>query len=108
MTVNPDFSNLLLRRVAALRPRRLRRVRLGLRRLRGHDRNAEPPRQGNDVGRSGEECREKGFPLKSMLAMELNWYTSPEEAEDSGGGSTFDSDVYRLGVLLFEVLCFLA
>uniref|UniRef100_A0A0D9YEE7 Uncharacterized protein n=1 Tax=Oryza glumipatula TaxID=40148 RepID=A0A0D9YEE7_9ORYZ len=34
--------------------------------------------------------------------MELTWYTSPEEADDRGG-ATFASDVYRLGVLLFEV-----
>ncbi|KAI4966145.1 hypothetical protein ZWY2020_046421 [Hordeum vulgare] len=37
--------------------------------------------------------------------MELNWHTSPEEADDSGGGATFASDVYRLGVLLFELFC---
>ncbi|KAG8077778.1 hypothetical protein GUJ93_ZPchr0007g4944 [Zizania palustris] len=36
--------------------------------------------------------------------MELNWYTSPEEADDSGG-ATFASDVYKLGVLLFELFC---
>ncbi|KAF7023648.1 hypothetical protein CFC21_036126 [Triticum aestivum] len=64
------------------------------------DHDAEPPRRGH-----GEERGEKGFPLKSVLAMELNWYTSPEEADDSGGGATFASDVYRLGVLLFELFC---
>ncbi|EHA8592189.1 putative protein SPA1-RELATED 3 [Cocos nucifera] len=43
----------------------------------------------------------KAFPLKQILRMELHWYTSTEEA--SGGPSTFASDIYRLGVLLFEV-----
>jgi serine/threonine protein kinase len=52
----------------------------------------------------GAATRGKGFPLRGVLAMELGWYNSPEEADDSGGGSaTFASDVYRLGVLLFEV-----
>ncbi|XP_044976943.1 protein SPA1-RELATED 4-like isoform X1 [Hordeum vulgare subsp. vulgare] len=69
------------------------------------DHDAEPPRQGDGAGRAGEDRSEKGFPLKSVLAMELNWYTSPEEADDSGGGATFASDVYRLGVLLFELFC---
>ncbi|XP_020099158.1 protein SPA1-RELATED 3 isoform X2 [Ananas comosus] len=45
----------------------------------------------------------KAFPLKQILLMEFNWYTSPEEA--SGGPSTFASDIYRLGVLLFELFC---
>ncbi|KAJ6793909.1 protein SPA1-RELATED 3-like [Iris pallida] len=45
----------------------------------------------------------KNFPLKEILHMELKWYTSPEE--DSGASSTFSSDVYRLGVLLFELFC---
>jgi E3 ubiquitin-protein ligase RFWD2 len=64
------------------------------------DRDASPPRRRDGAGR-GEERAGKSFPLKSVLAMELNWYTSPEEADDSA--ATFASDVYRLGVLLFEV-----
>jgi serine/threonine protein kinase len=64
------------------------------------DPDASPPRRGDGAGR-GEERAGKSFPLKSVLAMELNWYTSPEEADDSA--ATFASDVYRLGVLLFEV-----
>jgi E3 ubiquitin-protein ligase RFWD2 len=65
-----------------------------------HDADADPPRR---AARDGDRAHNhKGFPLKSVLAMELNWYTSPEEAEDNGG-ATFASDVYRLGVLLFEV-----
>ncbi|KAI3774981.1 hypothetical protein L1987_49548 [Smallanthus sonchifolius] len=40
------------------------------------------------------------FPMKKILQLETNWYTSPEEA--GGGPSSCASDVYRLGVLLFE------
>ncbi|KAJ1285198.1 hypothetical protein BS78_03G261700 [Paspalum vaginatum] len=69
------------------------------------DPDASPPRRRDGAGRGGEERAGKSFPLKSVLAMELNWYTSPEEADDSGGGATFASDVYRLGVLLFELFC---
>ncbi|KAJ0250447.1 Protein SPA1-RELATED 4 [Hirschfeldia incana] len=44
------------------------------------------------------------FPMKEILGMEMSWYTSPEE--DTGGSpSTYASDVYRLGVLLFELFC---
>lgn len=43
----------------------------------------------------------KAFPLKKVLAMEMNWYTSPEEV--AGDSGTLASDIYRLGVLLFEV-----
>lgn len=41
------------------------------------------------------------FPLKQILMLEDEWYTSPEEE-----GSRFASDVYQLGVLLFEVINF--
>lgn len=44
----------------------------------------------------------KTFPLKRILLMEWSWYTSPEDADGVGRG-TFAADVYRLGVLLFEV-----
>ncbi|WOK99303.1 protein SPA1-RELATED 4 isoform X1 [Canna indica] len=46
---------------------------------------------------------EKTFPLKRVLLMESSWYTSPEEADGSPG--SFASDIYRLGVLLFELFC---
>ncbi|KAM0918931.1 hypothetical protein ACQ4PT_008552 [Festuca glaucescens] len=69
-----------------------------------HDADAQPPPRANNNGAPGARDGHKGFPLKSVLAMELNWYTSPEEADD-GGGATFASDVYRLGVLLFELFC---
>lgn len=45
--------------------------------------------------------RKQSFPMKQILHMESNWYTSPEEA--SGGSSSCASDIYQLGVLLFEV-----
>ncbi|KAF3794485.1 SPA1-RELATED 3 protein [Nymphaea thermarum] len=48
-----------------------------------------------------EQKRLKRTPLKQILFMEVGWYTSPEES--SGSPSTFASDVYRLGVLLFEL-----
>ncbi|XP_023644847.1 protein SPA1-RELATED 4 isoform X2 [Capsella rubella] len=66
-----------------------------------------------DIGSSRKEDvlserRSKGsekqpFPMKQILAMEMSWYTSPEE--DNGSPSNCASDVYRLGVLLFELFC---
>ncbi|XP_057960563.1 protein SPA1-RELATED 3-like isoform X2 [Malania oleifera] len=55
--------------------------------------------------RSGEENEEKkqAFPLKQILLMECSWYTSPEEV--AGAPSCCASDIYRLGVLLFELFC---
>ncbi|RWW15024.1 hypothetical protein GW17_00021157 [Ensete ventricosum] len=53
-------------------------------------------REESDVG-AGDRT---AFPLKKILLMESIWYTSPEEA--TGGSGTFASDIYRLGVLLFE------
>ncbi|KAL8131490.1 protein SPA1-RELATED 3-like isoform X2 [Apium graveolens] len=43
------------------------------------------------------------FPMKQILRMETNWYTSPEEV--NGAPSSCASDIYRLGVLLFELYC---
>ncbi|EPS61429.1 hypothetical protein M569_13368, partial [Genlisea aurea] len=57
----------------------------------------------NDVDEGGEdsdnEKKENWFPMKRILIMESNWYTPPEEAP------TGASDVYKLGVLLFELFC---
>ncbi|KAK2968446.1 hypothetical protein RJ640_004452 [Escallonia rubra] len=52
-----------------------------------------------------EQVEEKDhpFPMKQILLMEANWYTSPEEG--SGAPSSCASDIYRLGVLLFELFC---
>ncbi|EPS66131.1 hypothetical protein M569_08646 [Genlisea aurea] len=40
------------------------------------------------------------FPMKQILIMESNWYALLDD--DSSG---FSSDVYQLGVLLFELFC---
>ncbi|KAK8589058.1 hypothetical protein V6N13_087936 [Hibiscus sabdariffa] len=49
------------------------------------------------------EEKKQPFPMKQILLMETSWYTSPEEA--AGSLSTCASDIYRLGVLLFELFC---
>ncbi|KAK4255812.1 hypothetical protein QN277_008758 [Acacia crassicarpa] len=49
------------------------------------------------------EGKKQSFPMKQLLLMETSWYTSPEEV--AGTSSSFASDIYRLGVLLFELLC---
>ncbi|KAH9322403.1 hypothetical protein KI387_017042 [Taxus chinensis] len=49
------------------------------------------------------EDRSNHFPLKQILLMELNWYTSPEEL--AGGSISFSSDIYCLGVLFIELFC---
>ncbi|KAF9666772.1 hypothetical protein SADUNF_Sadunf16G0263400 [Salix dunnii] len=48
-----------------------------------------------------EEERKQPFPMKQILLMESSWYTSPEEL--AGSPSSCDSDIYQLGVLLFEL-----
>ncbi|KAF4386646.1 hypothetical protein F8388_006601 [Cannabis sativa] len=58
----------------------------------------------NKDRRSAEvEEKKQPFPMKHVLLMETNWYTSPEEA--TGASSSCASDIYRLGVLLFELFC---
>ncbi|KAF5478658.1 hypothetical protein F2P56_005199 [Juglans regia] len=57
-----------------------------------------------DRGRVEEaEEKKETFPMKQILLMEANWYTSPEEIE--GSPSSYASDVYQLGILLFELFC---
>ncbi|GER56502.1 SPA1-related 4 [Striga asiatica] len=53
--------------------------------------------------RIGNNNMKHSFPMKQILVMESNWYTTPEEL--SGGVATCASDVYQLGVLLFELFC---
>jgi serine/threonine protein kinase len=55
---------------------------------------------GDDTGVRLDEC----FPQRQVLLMEQTWYTSPEELENMS--TTFASDIYSLGVLIFEVLIF--
>ncbi|VVB00372.1 unnamed protein product [Arabis nemorensis] len=50
------------------------------------------------------EVKKQPFPMKQILEMEMSWYTSPEE-DIGSSSSTCASDVYRLGVLLFELFC---
>ncbi|XP_050216758.1 protein SPA1-RELATED 3-like isoform X2 [Mercurialis annua] len=50
-----------------------------------------------------EEGRKQPFPMKQILLIESSWYSSPEEV--AGSASSCDSDIYRLGVLLFELFC---
>ncbi|KAL6999516.1 Protein SPA1-RELATED 3 [Sarracenia purpurea var. burkii] len=58
-----------------------------------------------EVGSNVKQAEEKrhSFPMKQILLLETNWYTSPEELD--GGSSSCASDIYRLGVLLFELFC---
>ncbi|CAA0813291.1 SPA1-related 3 [Striga hermonthica] len=53
--------------------------------------------------RIGNNNMKHSFPMKQILLMESHWYTPPEEL--SGGVATCASDVYQLGVLLFELFC---
>ncbi|XP_009784589.1 protein SPA1-RELATED 3-like isoform X2 [Nicotiana sylvestris] len=50
-----------------------------------------------------EEEKKHTFPMKQILLLETNWYNSPEEI--AGAPSSCASDIYRLGVLLFELFC---
>ncbi|XP_048130612.1 protein SPA1-RELATED 3-like isoform X2 [Rhodamnia argentea] len=56
-------------------------------------------------GRIAEQAKENAppFPMKQVLLMEASWYTSPEEV--AGAPSCCASDIYRLGILLFELFC---
>lgn len=56
-------------------------------------------------GSTAEQAKENAppFPMKQVLLMEASWYTSPEEV--AGAPSCCASDIYRLGILLFELFC---
>ncbi|XP_057797389.1 protein SPA1-RELATED 4 isoform X2 [Salvia miltiorrhiza] len=47
--------------------------------------------------------KKQSFPMKQILLLESNWYTTPEEV--SGDPTSCASDIYQLGVLLFELFC---
>ncbi|GAB2230782.1 hypothetical protein Droror1_Dr00015074 [Drosera rotundifolia] len=81
-----------------------------------HLQSVSCPRTDLNSSRLTEECETRDcgnslkadeknnrFPMKNRLQMESNWYTSPEEI--AGGPSSCASDIYRLGVLLFELFC---
>ncbi|KAK4420366.1 protein SPA1-RELATED 3 [Sesamum alatum] len=57
--------------------------------------------EATDNERTGD--KKHSFPMKQILLMESNWYSSPEEV--SGGPTSCASDIYQLGVLLFELFC---
>ncbi|KAA8526827.1 hypothetical protein F0562_008944 [Nyssa sinensis] len=57
--------------------------------------------EGSNVEQADE--KKHPFPMKQILLMETIWYTSPEEI--AGAPSSCASDIYRLGVLLFELFC---
>ncbi|KAL0804775.1 hypothetical protein Bca101_097265 [Brassica carinata] len=67
------------------------------------ERPKETMKKSQEVGGSSKEEEFQPFPMKEILAMEMSWYTSPEE--DTGCANAYASDVYRLGVLLFELFC---
>ncbi|XP_047333793.1 protein SPA1-RELATED 3-like isoform X2 [Impatiens glandulifera] len=66
------------------------------------NRDLEEPQYQNGVSQV-ETNIGSSFPMKKILIMETNWYNSPEEA--NGESSSCASDIYRLGVLLFELFC---
>ncbi|PIA35263.1 hypothetical protein AQUCO_03600141v1 [Aquilegia coerulea] len=51
----------------------------------------------------GGNVTEKIFPLKQIMIMEMSWYTCPQEVD--GAPTSYASDIYQLGVLLFELFC---
>ncbi|CAI0437717.1 unnamed protein product [Linum tenue] len=64
---------------------------------------AEDNEEDNNRNVGEGERKQQLFPMKEVLLMETGWYTSPEEA--AGSTSSIASDIYRLGVLLFELFC---
>lgn len=56
-----------------------------------------------DSGNSEKTRETQSFPVRELLLMETSWYTSPEEI--AGAPCSCASDIYRLGVLLFELFC---
>lgn len=51
-------------------------------------------------GNEKAEDKKQSFPMKQILLLESNWYSTPEEI--SGDPTSCASDIYQLGVLLFE------
>ncbi|KAJ6823999.1 putative protein SPA1-RELATED 4 [Iris pallida] len=67
------------------------------------DAEADEDKESSDQNDGGDGSNTKAFPMKQILALEYEWYASPEEG--AGGAATVASDIYRLGVLLFEIFC---
>ncbi|PIA36666.1 hypothetical protein AQUCO_03300108v1 [Aquilegia coerulea] len=66
---------------------------------------AESEARNGAASRNLENIEEskKHLTQKNILHEEIGWYTSPEEI--AGASGSFSSDIYRLGVLLFELFC---
>ncbi|KAL6538332.1 hypothetical protein OROGR_012320 [Orobanche gracilis] len=58
--------------------------------------------ESEDKNNNNNNSKKHSF-LKQILLMESNWYTAPEEV--SGGDTSCASDIYQLGILLFELFC---
>ncbi|XP_073026350.1 protein SPA1-RELATED 4-like isoform X2 [Primulina eburnea] len=55
------------------------------------------------IGNERTGDKKNSFPMKQILLKESSWYSSPEEVGDSN--SSCASDIYQIGVLLFELFC---
>ncbi|GAB4849510.1 Protein SPA1-RELATED 3 [Ancistrocladus abbreviatus] len=66
------------------------------------ERRGECETKDSGSSEKGDE-RKQSFPMKDLLLKEASWYSSPEEI--AGAPSSCASDIYRLGVLLFELFC---
>ncbi|XP_073027999.1 protein SPA1-RELATED 4-like isoform X2 [Primulina eburnea] len=55
------------------------------------------------IGNERTGDKKNSFPMKQILLKESSWYSSPEEVGDCN--SSCASDIYQLGVLLFELFC---
>ncbi|MQL92461.1 hypothetical protein Taro_025088 [Colocasia esculenta] len=60
--------------------------------------------QNSDYGISALSGNSFQQPVCDIVQLEKMWYTSPEEFY--GNTSTFSSNIYSLGVLLFELFCY--
>ncbi|XP_020587679.1 protein SPA1-RELATED 3-like isoform X2 [Phalaenopsis equestris] len=63
----------------------------------------EEMKRRGDLSELSAAVERRDFALRKLLSMEFYWYKSPEETQERQ--SVFASDVYKLGVLLFELFC---
>ncbi|KAF5181360.1 Spa1-related [Thalictrum thalictroides] len=64
---------------------------------------SEERNDGDSRNLENVEESKKHLAQRSILHEEISWYASPEEI--AGASGSFSSDIYRLGVLLFELFC---
>ncbi|KZV23229.1 hypothetical protein F511_05068 [Dorcoceras hygrometricum] len=55
------------------------------------------------IGNERTGDKKNSFPMKQILLKESSWYSCPEEVVDCNNSCA--SDIYQLGVLLFELFC---